>query len=936
MATYNPSNPMFTGSNKPYATSGQPDTAKSWFYDQTTGVKRPFNSITEILGYFDTANKRKGVIGAVLVDEDGAREYWWPDPNSLTDEDLVLKFIETDLSNYYTQQQTNDLLDDKAAVSGQNFTGDISATNVSTPGFVASGGNKGAMASDNISRSLLAVTDNDIDAPIIYLTRGRLQSGDTWGIGIDSDNKLKFFKFDATGEEPLYSIQLSEDASLETMAKEVVPAINEVNDALDLESSNREVEDQNLSDSIYIETNRAISAETILQQNIDKSLTLFKRLVADGTNTITDSTSVGQFPKFVTVGGQEYAISASVNSETPKIVQFDMGTGVYTFPRSISASEDVGVLYSQSGDPVIIPSSLVTKQQAITVDTLSASSSQGDNRVIIPELYTVNATVNVTWTSALMQFQNTRVINELTIPVSVSGDLMVYVANISPLPLVVNSSIAVFTGTYTVPCVNGVNKYAVNIPISAGQFLLFRPTVAGLLKYRNGVPVTGKTIARLLSGTGTVISQIVANSELGIGWTVAESNEYLKKEMLIDLVEDNTVSESEIDSKIETLEDISITTKTLDAEINIRSITPSSFTSLVAVNQYWTDNELYFEEDEIVQQLTIRTLVDAILTIVVGEINPRNPFIGSTSFLTYTAEYSLNLIANTFDYNVNIPVPAGNFLIFMSDVSTSLYYRSGQTGKQLARLAGKNTGSLVTSIVNNGQLGVGYVCAQKPIYYNKLQLIDFIREYQNTSGFNPMFGQKLVVISDSMGKGNGLPADQVYGYQIAQRNGMTYLNLGINGNLLTDNTGGSGIPMVNRLADIPLDTKYLIIDILTNDAAQGKPIGTENSTDKSTVYGAMNYSLEYIQTQIPDIKIIWIGIYPRPQTIGYQSYFDAAKIACRNHGIYIVDNISEATFDWDNAAQTTLLRQPDSYHLNANGHYREGFRYEGNIKSKIG
>jgi len=82
---------MFTGSNKPYATQGQPDTAKSWYYDQSTGVKRPFASLAEIQGYFDTNIKRKGVTGAILVNESEVGEYWWPDPSKLTNADLVKK-----------------------------------------------------------------------------------------------------------------------------------------------------------------------------------------------------------------------------------------------------------------------------------------------------------------------------------------------------------------------------------------------------------------------------------------------------------------------------------------------------------------------------------------------------------------------------------------------------------------------------------------------------------------------------------------------------------------------------------------------------------------------------------------------------------------------------------------------------------------------------
>ncbi|MFD1292629.1 SGNH/GDSL hydrolase family protein [Lutibacter holmesii] len=197
---------------------------------------------------------------------------------------------------------------------------------------------------------------------------------------------------------------------------------------------------------------------------------------------------------------------------------------------------------------------------------------------------------------------------------------------------------------------------------------------------------------------------------------------------------------------------------------------------------------------------------------------------------------------------------------------------------------------------------------------------------------NNLYGSVLCGIGDSMMAGHTLNADEVYAYKIAERNGMTFTNAGINGNFLTDN-GGSGTPLVNRVTDIPLDTEILIVDIGTNDANSLVTIGSENSTDITEFYGALNSFLEDAVNRIPSARIIFISPYLR--NVNYQNYVDALKIGCGKYGIPVFDNITEGLIKWDNTAQYELFTLQDGYHFNAVGHLRSSYKYESFMKSKF-
>ena len=110
-----------TASNKPYGVTGKPDGARAYFYDKgNTFAYRQFTTIQQILDYFNTPSSRIGQFPIILntggtVEPDGSitggtnDEYWFRD--GIEDEDLVLRTVSVDLSNYYTIEQTDELIE---------------------------------------------------------------------------------------------------------------------------------------------------------------------------------------------------------------------------------------------------------------------------------------------------------------------------------------------------------------------------------------------------------------------------------------------------------------------------------------------------------------------------------------------------------------------------------------------------------------------------------------------------------------------------------------------------------------------------------------------------------------------------------------------------------------------------------------------------------
>lgn len=142
-------------------------------------------------------------------------------------------------------------------------------------------------------------------------------------------------------------------------------------------------------------------------------------------------------------------------------------------------------------------------------------------------------------------------------------------------------------------------------------------------------------------------------------------------------------------------------------------------------------------------------------------------------------------------------------------------------------------------------------------YVSKAQFeneIDQLKSQIGTNG-NVLYGKKYVICGESFSSvyaNSGTP----YGEIIANRNGMTAVNLAIPGATMSTLRASDCFSDV-LYKNVPTDADYITLCYSINDEPlfdQGK-VGDRNSTDKSTIWGAWNFSMEYLIEHIPYAKI---------------------------------------------------------------------------------
>lgn len=119
---------------------------------------------------------------------------------------------------------------------------------------------------------------------------------------------------------------------------------------------------------------------------------------------------------------------------------------------------------------------------------------------------------------------------------------------------------------------------------------------------------------------------------------------------------------------------------------------------------------------------------------------------------------------------------------------------------------------------------------------------------------NYLFNKKYVACGDSFTKGDVISSDKVYPYLIAQRNNMRFVNMAHNGSYC--HYGENGFTNPNNsyyYQNIPLDADIITIAYGLNETST--TIGTKDSADNTTIWGAYNEVLGWITTNIPNAKI---------------------------------------------------------------------------------
>lgn len=132
-----------------------------------------------------------------------------------------------------------------------------------------------------------------------------------------------------------------------------------------------------------------------------------------------------------------------------------------------------------------------------------------------------------------------------------------------------------------------------------------------------------------------------------------------------------------------------------------------------------------------------------------------------------------------------------------------------------------------------------------------------------------LYGKTLVTVGDSITYGADMDPSGVdpatgdlmtYGWQIANRNSMTFYNRGVSGSTLAAGTNRNGFAEPNgRYTQLPDSIDYLTIWFGWNDYAcitdNLETVGTISSDDTNSYYGAWNTVLPYLIEKYPQCRI---------------------------------------------------------------------------------
>ena len=138
------------------------------------------------------------------------------------------------------------------------------------------------------------------------------------------------------------------------------------------------------------------------------------------------------------------------------------------------------------------------------------------------------------------------------------------------------------------------------------------------------------------------------------------------------------------------------------------------------------------------------------------------------------------------------------------------------------------------------------------------EIQDIVFNYQNI-----LNGKKLVACGDSFtawtteqydsGRFNG--EYKTWPFEIGLRNNMNVQNLAVSGSTMATGTSAGTQFADTRYTQIANDADYIIIKYGINDSHQSVPIGTIDSSDDTTFYGAWNKVMSYIIEHHPTAKI---------------------------------------------------------------------------------
>lgn len=218
-----------------------------------------------------------------------------------------------------------------------------------------------------------------------------------------------------------------------------------------------------------------------------------------------------------------------------------------------------------------------------------------------------------------------------------------------------------------------------------------------------------------------------------------------------------------------------------------------------------------------------------------------------------------------------------------------------------------------------------------PFGYEYSIITKDVSELKTRKSENRLHGKTMAILGDSMAKGHTLNEKQTWAYKIANRNGMTYQKLAVNGMFITTGYGDADANcLLEQAKKINNNPDIIVIHMGTNDRNNNVELGTWTirNTDTTNLFGALRVAFTYLEENFPLAQVMFITpYYYQEQT----DYIGSIEKACMYVGCHCKNNKQGGICAWNTNVRNALFL--DYVHLNEVGQERVSYEYEGFMRT---
>lgn len=218
-----------------------------------------------------------------------------------------------------------------------------------------------------------------------------------------------------------------------------------------------------------------------------------------------------------------------------------------------------------------------------------------------------------------------------------------------------------------------------------------------------------------------------------------------------------------------------------------------------------------------------------------------------------------------------------------------------------------------------------------PFGYEYSIITKDVSELKTRKSENRLHGKTMAILGDSMAKGHTLNEKQTWAYKIANRNGMTYQKLAVNGMFITTGHGDADANcLLEQAKKINNNPDIIVIHMGTNDRNNNVELGTWTirNTDTTNLFGALRVAFTYLEENFPLAQVMFITpYYYQEQT----DYIGSIEKACMYVGCHCKNNKQGGICAWNTNVRNALFL--DYVHLNEVGQECVSYEYEGFMRT---